>query len=57
MSASSDTVTTVLAPPRSARARLRALAEALRDSIAGARQALDRMNRLIAAARLDHPDE
>jgi hypothetical protein len=58
MSASPDSVTAALAPRPGAplRVRLRRLALRLREGFAGARQAVDRMNRLIDEARLDHPD-
>jgi hypothetical protein len=53
MSASPDAVTTA---PRLAGARLRRLALRLREGFTGARQAVDRMNRLMDEARLDQPD-
>jgi hypothetical protein len=57
MPPSSDSVTTPLAPaPAVARAWLGALLAALREGFAGARQALDRMNKLIYEAHLDYPD-
>jgi hypothetical protein len=60
MAASPDSATTALTPFRSAppivRAWLGALLAAGRDGIIGARQAIDRMNRLIDEAHLDHPD-
>jgi hypothetical protein len=60
MSAAPDTLATARAPGPRARAlagtRLRRLALRLRGGFTGARQAVQRMNRLIDAARLDHPD-
>jgi len=56
ISASPD-ATAAIAPEPSTRLRLRALAAALRASFVDARQAIDRMSRLIEEARLDHPDE
>lgn len=60
MAASPDTATTAIAPFRSTppivRAWLRNLLTAARDSFISARQAVDRMNRLIDEAHLDHPD-
>jgi hypothetical protein len=53
MSASPDAVTPMLRPPRP----LRVLAASLRDAVAAARQAVRRMDGLIAAARLDHADD
>ena len=60
MSAAPDTVATARAPTPRARpragTRLRRLALRLRGGFTGAHQAIQRMNRLIDAARLDPSD-
>ena len=61
MTAPPPSGTTALAPGQSAppiaRARACALLAALRDSLAGAREAVGRMHKLIDAAQLDRPDQ
>jgi hypothetical protein len=56
MSTAPDAISTT-APEHSTRLRLLALAASLRASFVEARQAIDRMSRLIEEARLDRPDE
>ena len=60
MTAPFNPVTTALAPgqsaPPSAPAWVRALLATMRNSLAGAREAIDRMNKLIGDAHLDRSD-
>jgi len=65
MAASQDSVTTALRPPRFAWSLAGArtsrlilkLGRVIRDSVVGARQAIDRMKKLIDNARIDYPDQ
>jgi hypothetical protein len=65
MAASPHSATTTIAPERFARsiarvrpsARLRTLLNAIGNGFVGARQAVERMNRLIDNAHLDYPDQ
>jgi hypothetical protein len=65
MAALPHSATTTIAPERFARpiargrpsARLRDLLTAIGNSFVGARQAVERMNRLIDEAHLDYPDQ